>query len=133
MGLDTWIGRLAENRRALALVGLLTAFAGVGLVLNPAHLSALELLGFPLLLVGCALFVWIVWPKTRAILPEQTLGQKFLHWITWKGRLIRLFPVAGVALLAGDLAYNFRVSASPALLTEDLFVLLTATSFLTYG
>jgi exosortase/archaeosortase family protein len=43
-----------------------------------------------------------------------------------------LFPIAGVGIIAADLAYNFFLSSSPDLLTEDIMVLLTATVLLGY-
>jgi exosortase/archaeosortase family protein len=43
-----------------------------------------------------------------------------------------LFPIAGVGIIAADLAYNFLLSSSPDLLTEDVLVLVTATVLLAY-
>jgi exosortase/archaeosortase family protein len=62
----------------------------------------------------------------------RSLGSRLLEWLTLEGRLVRLFPIAGVGIIAADLAYNFLVSASPALLTEDIMVLLTAAVLLGY-
>ena len=133
MGLDEWAARLSKHRRAVALVGLITAFTGVSMVLNPTHAVGIEWSGLPVLVAGFALFVWVVWPQSSTAAPRQTLGARFLRWITWHGRLARLFPVAGVALVAADLAYNLFLSASPALLTEDILVLLTAAALVGHG
>jgi exosortase/archaeosortase family protein len=134
MGLDTWIGRLAENRRAVVLVSLILAFTGLTMVLNPTHATELLWVGFPLLVVGLTLLVWATWPaagaKTR--FEPRSLGSRLLLRLTLQGRLVRLFPIAGVGIIAADLAYNFLLSSSPALLTEDIMVLLTATVLLGY-
>jgi exosortase/archaeosortase family protein len=134
MGLDTWISRLAKNRRALALVGLIVAFTGVSMVLNPTHWREMEWVGIPFLVVGFAILAWAAWPKTFERRPEtQSLGSRLIHTLTWQGRLVKLFPVAGIGVIAADLAYNFLLSSSPDLLTEDIIVLLTAAVLLAYG
>jgi exosortase/archaeosortase family protein len=43
-----------------------------------------------------------------------------------------LFPAAGILLIVADLAYNFLLSTSHDLLTEDIIVLLTAATLLAY-
>jgi exosortase/archaeosortase family protein len=134
MGLDKWIGRLAKNRWALALVGLIVAFTGVSMVLNPTHWKEMEWVGIPFLVVGFAILAWAAWPKTFERRPEtQSLGSRLIHTLTWQGRLVKLFPVAGIGVIAADLAYNFLLSSSPDLLTEDIIVLLTAAVLLAYG
>src|SRR5712692_6572279 len=127
MGLDTWISRVAKNRRALALVGLVVAFTGLTMVLNPTHSVGLEWIGIPLLIAGVAVLVWATWSGADAArLATRSLGSRLLHRLTLQGRLVRLFPVAGVGIVVADLAYNLLLSPSPSLLTEDIMVLLTA-------
>jgi exosortase/archaeosortase family protein len=134
MGLDKWIGRLAKNRRALALVGLIVAFTGVSMVLNPTHWREMEWVGIPFLVAGIAILAWAARPKAVGPrLETQSIGSRLIHWVTWQGRLVPLFPAAGVGLIAADLAYNFLLSSSPDLLTEDIMVLLTAGVLLAYG
>jgi exosortase/archaeosortase family protein len=134
MGLDTWISRLAKNRRALALVGLIVAFTGVSMILNPTHWREMEWVGIPFLIAGFAILARAGWPKRGDRQFETgSLGSRLIHWLTWRGRLVPLFPVAGIALIAADLAYNFLLSSSPDLLTEDIMVLLTAGVLLAYG
>jgi exosortase/archaeosortase family protein len=133
MGLDKWIGRLWEHRRAVALAGLIVAFTGLTMVLNPTHAMELVWIGFPLLVAGLALLAWATWPgAAEPRFETRSLGARLLHGLTLQGRLVRLFPIAGVGIIAADLAYNFLLSSSPALLTEDVMVLLTATVLLGY-
>jgi len=133
MGLDTWVSRLAKNRRAVALVSLILAFTGLTMVLNPTHATELAWIGIPLLVTGVALLAWATWPKAVVGQSEtQSLGSRLLHRLTLRGRLVRLFPAAGVGIIAADLAYNFLLSSSPALLSEDIMVLLTAGVLLGY-
>jgi len=133
MGLEAWTARLSIHRHAVGLIGLLMAFTGISLVLNPTHAAEFAWLGVPILALGFGLFVWVVWLPTETVFPAPTLGARFLDFVTWHGSLSRLFPLAGIALIAADLAYNMVLSRSPALLAEDILVLLTAAAFLGYG
>jgi exosortase/archaeosortase family protein len=114
-------------------MGLIVAFTGLTMVLNPTHATELVWIGIPLLVAGLALLAWATWPKaTESRLETRSLGSRLIHLLTWQGRLVRLFPIAGVGIIAADLAYNFLLSSSPALLTEDIMVLLTAAVLLGY-
>ena len=133
MGLERWMSRLVQHRRGVALTSLMVAFTGLTMVLNPTHAAGLEWIGIPLLVGGVALLVWATWPSAiEARIETQSLGSRLLHRLTLEGRLVRLFPIAGVGIIAADLTYNFFLSSSPALLTEDIMVLLTATILLGY-
>ncbi len=134
MGLAAWAERMSRHRRALGLVGLLVAFTGVSMVLNPTHATSLVALGIAFLVVGIALFAFLVWPRTEApAAARESMGSRLIHRLTIRGRLIPLFPVFGVAIVVLDLGYNFFLSQTPALLTEDIIVLLSAATLLTYG
>ncbi len=135
MGLEAWAAKMATHRRALGLVGLLVAFTGVSMVLNPTHATDLTWIGVVLLVVGAVLFAILLWPQAAAQAPVETpsLGARLIRRLAWDGRLIRLFPALGVALVVLDLGYNLVLSASPALLTEDIIVLLSAAALLGYG
>jgi exosortase/archaeosortase family protein len=133
MGLDTWISRLAKNRRGLALMGLIIAFTGLTMVLNPTHATELAWIGISLLVAGVALLAWATWERaSETVFESESVGSRLLYRLTLRGRLVRLFPVAGIGIIAADLAYNFLLSPSPALLTEDIMVLLTAAVLLGY-
>jgi exosortase/archaeosortase family protein len=134
MGLETWTSRLAAHRRAVALVSLIVAFTGLTMVLNPTHAVELVWIGFPLLVAGLALFLWATWSSAAdAQVETRSLGSRLVQLLTLKGRLVRFFPIAGVGVIAADLAYNFLLSSSPDLLTEDIMVLLTASVLLGYS
>lgn len=134
MGLEALAVRLSKHRRAMDLVGLIVAVTGVSMVLNPTHWTGMEWIGLPILVAGAALLARTAWPRgARPAGETRSLGARLLWWLTWDGRLVRMFPVVGIALIVGDLTYNFLLSASPALLTEDTFVLLTAAALVTYG
>jgi exosortase/archaeosortase family protein len=134
MGLDTWISRLAKNRRGLALIGLIVAFTGLTMVLNPTHAPELQWIGLPILVAGAALLAFLMWPGAK-FRPEErsSMGALFIHRLTLQGRLVRFFPGLGIALIVADLGYNVFLSASPALLTEDVLVLLSAAALVGYG
>ncbi len=134
MGLEAWAERMAAHRKALGLVGLIVAFTGVSMVLNPTHATSLIWIGAVLLVAGAALFTFLVWPRTAAAGAERpSMGSRLIQRLALRGQLIPFFPVFGVALVAIDLVYNLLLSASPAILTEDILVLLSAAALLGYG
>ena len=134
MGLAAWAGRWSSHRRALGLVSLLVAFTGVSMVLNPTHATSLVWVGLALLVAGVGLFAFLVWPRTAAPAAEKpSMGSRLIRALSWDRRLVPFFPVFGVAIVVLDLTYNYVLSASPALLTEDIIVLLSAAALLAYG
>lgn len=126
---------LARHRTASSLAALLLVFAGVDLLLNPPKGALIEFLAIPFLAAGLLLFAAAFWPEGRPAVPvqEDTLASRLLHRLTFRGRLVRWFPVLGVAIVVTDLAYNAYLSPTPALLTEDTIVLLFAASLLAYN
>jgi len=134
MEIMRWVAALQRRRRTMILVALVTTFAGFALVLNQPERTSLAWVGVPLAAVGAAMLVGIVWPA-RTRLPEAppSLASTLIRRATWNGRLVRLFPMVGVMMLAADLLYNLKLSASPALQTEDTIVILAACVFIVYG
>src|SRR5256712_986234 len=134
MEIMRWVAALQRRRRTMILVALVTAFAGVALVLNQPERTSLAWVGIPLVAVGVAMLVRIVWPAgTRLPEAPPSLASALIRRATWNGRLVRLFPMVGVMMLAADLLYNLKLSASPALQTEDTIVILAASVFIVYG
>jgi exosortase/archaeosortase family protein len=134
MALKTWVTRLVDSRSLVILVTLLTTAAGVALLIDRPKRSALEWLGLPLVVGGGGLLMWILWPSSRAgTQGPDSLATQFLRLVTLDGRLVRLFPAMGVGLIVADLAYNWTLSSSPALQTEDTIVLLAAATLLGYA
>ena len=134
MRLDALATLAERHRRALILVALLSAFAGVDLLINRPKGSELQWLALPFLAIGGALFAWAVWPRdVAAAEPAPSLAGRLLQRVTGQGRLVRAFPAIGVAIAVLDLAYNAALSATPALLTEDTIVLLAAATLIAYG
>ena len=129
-----WVAALQRRRRVMILVALVTTFAGLALVLNQPERTSLAWVGIPLVAVGVAILVGIVWPAgTRLPEAPPSLASTLIRRATWNGRLVRLFPMVGVMMLAADLLYNLKLSASPALQTEDTIVILAASVFIVYG
>lgn len=126
MGLRAWAAILASHRRAMGLVGLLVAFTGLSMLLNPTHAAGLSWLGSVLVALGVLLFAIFVWPTIAEVVAPRSLGARLIYRLTWRARLVPYFPVIGAALAIIDLAYNVLFSATPALQTEDLMVQLSA-------
>jgi len=134
MEIMRWVAALQRRRRTMILVALVTTFAGVALVLNQPERTFLAWVGIPLVAVGVAMLVGIVWPAgTRLPEAPPSLASTLIRRATWNGRLVRLFPMVGMMMLAADLLYNLKLSASPALQTEDTIVILAASVFIVYG
>lgn len=96
--------------------------------------TVLEWLAIPLLAAGAATFAWTVWPRTSMPTENgQSIASRIVRRLTLDGSLIPLFPVLGVGIVVADLTYNFLLSATPALQTEDTIVLLAAATLLGYG
>ena len=133
MGLDRWTAFAAQHRRTMILLALVSTFAGVALVLDRPKGTILEWFAAPLLAVGGGVFAYVVWPGASAETQmRDSLASRFLHFVTFRGRLQSAFPALGVAIIVVDLAYNMLLSATPALQTEDTIVLLAAATLLGY-
>jgi len=122
----------ARGASGLAILALLTTFAGVGLLIDRPKGSILEWLGVPFIVLGGAIFAWAVWPFHPSDLETNTLANRLLRWLTWDGKLVRSFPAIGVGMALADISYNLALSATPALQTEDTIVLLTASALIAY-
>src|SRR2546427_7510777 len=134
MGIMGWVAIAQGHRRETILAALVTTFAGVGLLLNQPERTSLAWVGIPLVAGGAAMLVGIVWPASTR-LPEAppSLASSLIRRATLNGKLERLFPMIGVMILTADLVYNLKLSASPALQTEDTIAILAACVFLGYG
>ena len=134
MGLDRWTAFAERHRSLVVLTALLVTFGAVALVLDRPKGAVEMWFALPLFAAGAALFAWVLWPTGRPVAEaEPTLATRLIRFLTVRGRLTKLFPVAGVAIIVADLAYNFIVSATPAFLTEDIMVLLLGATLLGYG
>lgn len=134
MALEALAAFASRQRRWMALFALVSTFAGVALAIDRPKGTILEWLAAPLLAVGGAIFAWVVWPRTtETIGANESLANRFLRRVTFGGRLVPLFPAMGVGIVLADLAYNFTLSATPGLYTEDTIVLLAAASLIGYG
>ena len=134
MSIIGWVAVAQRHRRATILAALVTTFAGVGLLLNQPERTSLAWVGIPLVAGGTAMLVGIVWPAgTRLPEAPPSLASSLIRHATLNGKLDRLFPMIGVMILTADLVYNLKLSASPALQTEDTIAILGACVFLGYG
>src|SRR2546425_1845678 len=134
MGVMSWVTALQRRRRSMILIALITTFAGLALVLNQPERPSLAWGGIPLVAGGGTILVGIFWrASTRLHESAPSLASSLIRRATWDGRLVRLFPMLGVMILAADLLYNLKLSASPGLQTEDTIVIIAASVFMVYG
>jgi archaeosortase C (PEF-CTERM variant) len=133
MDTEAWAAFAALHRRVIVLFALLTTFAGVALIIDQPKGTVLEWLSVPLLVGGGSVFAWALLPRhAQGVESPPSLASRLLRRLTWQGRLVSLFPIFGIAIVLADIGYNLTVSATPALQTEDIIVLLGAATIIAY-
>src|SRR5947208_17111023 len=98
MDFRLWLRNQRRHHIVLLFPALLTAVAGIDLLLTRARGSEIQWLAVPFLVTGAPLFVWAVCPWSSA--PETStpsLATRRLRIITCTGRLVRYSPVLGSA------------------------------------
>ena len=133
MNLDAWAAIATRHRKAVGFVALLTTFAGLALIIDRPKEDAVEWLALPLFAAGGALFAWTAWPHSEiGAVPSDSIARRLLNRITLGGRLVPVFPGIGVGIVLLDIGYNWFLSATPAIQTEDTIVLLAAATLMSY-
>ncbi len=133
MYLRAWATFAARHRWIISFLALVTTFAGVALVIDQPKGTPLEWLAPPLLIGGGSAFAWASLPRPISDSRSgASISSRLLRRITWQGRLVSFFPVIAIAIVLSDLVYNLALSATPALQTEDIIVLLAAATLLVY-
>jgi len=133
MNLESWRQIAARFHRPIILTALAATLVGATLITADPGGSVLALAGFPFLFAAGALFTWAAWAAAEPGSPPQfSLADRLLHRITIGDRAVPLFPLFGVGIVLADLAYNWILSATPAIQTEDTIVLLAAATLVAY-
>lgn len=128
------VGWAKGHRNVLVVAALVFVLAGVDLLVNRPKDLGVQWFSVPLLGVGLAILALVLWPtaKPGPRPVKDTLARRFLWWVTWRGRLVPLFPVAGIAVIVADLAFNAFVSSTPELLVHDQAVLFFGGTLIAY-
>lgn len=134
MDINRAVGWAKGHRTALVVTGLIFVLAGADLLLNRPKDLGVQWAAVPLLAAGFAILVLIFWPTARPgpHPPGDSLAHRLLWWATARGRLVPFFPIVGLAVVLGDLAYNAFLSAEPNLLTHDQGALLLGGVLIAY-
>jgi len=133
MKFDWWTEFAARHRQAVALAALVVTFAGVALLIDRPKGTVLEWLALPFLVAGGALFALAVWrSRETGAAPFGSMAGKLIDRITLHGKLIPIFPPVGAGIVLVDIGYNWFLSATPAIQTEDTMVLLAAATLICY-
>src|SRR6266581_998241 len=133
MNLESWRQIAARFNRPIILTALAATLVGATLITADPRGSVLALAGFPFLVAAGVLFAWSAWSAREPGAPPQfSLADRLLHRVTFAGRAVPLFPLFGVGIVLADLAYNWILSATPAIQTEDTIVLLAAATLVAY-
>src|SRR3990170_3380335 len=109
------VGWTKGYRNALVVVAFILLLAGGDLLLNRPEGAGVQWFSVPFLAAGLGILALIAWPtaKPGPRPPTDTLARRLLHWASWDGRLVTVFPVFGIVVIVADLAYNTYASASP--------------------
>jgi len=133
MRLDSWTKWVARHRSVVILLTLISTFAGIALAIDQPKGTILGWFALPLFVVGGTLFTWAVWPPRQvAASSPDSMATRLLGRITLSGRLVPFFPAVGAGIVLADLGYNWFLSATPAIQTEDTIVLLAAGTLIAY-
>ncbi|MBI4416995.1 MAG: archaeosortase/exosortase family protein [Euryarchaeota archaeon] len=134
MDLPRAVGWAKGHRNVLVVAAIIFVFAGADLLINRPKGEGIQWFSAPLLGAGFGLLALIFWPTAKpGPMPRgDTLAHRLIRWATWRGRLVPLLPLLGLAIVVGDLAFNALLSAVPALLTHDLVALLFGAALLVY-
>jgi archaeosortase C (PEF-CTERM variant) len=125
--------RARRHRSVVVLAGAALLLVGVDLLLSPPKGAWLGAFGLPFVLAGLGLLALVLWQAGPIVATERpTLAAALLARLTANGRLVPFFPLAGVVVLAADVAFNAFLSATPGVGTQDSIVLLLGGMLLAY-
>ena len=104
-------------------VGLVMAFVGVNLQLL-THIEAARSFGIGLIILGLALAIyWVRVIETavrkRKLVRRRDLADRFVHYLTLKGRLRPWLPILGIVVILIDLGWNLGIARSTEFLSQD--------------
>lgn len=128
----------AKDNTLPLLMGILVTFVGLDLLLNLPKNKTIE----PLSVVFLAVGGWILWRTVRRTdnqkavhsdESEKTLASRLILAIIFKGKARMILPIAGALTVLADLLYNRYLSATPALLTEDIILLSAGLVLMAYN
>lgn len=126
---------LRRHRTVVLFAALVMLAAGLDLLLNSPEPGRFEILSLPFLVGAAFLLAVLFWPAAGVAEPkpvEETLGHRFLNRVTLGGRLLPYFPLAGIILIALDVAYNVYLSPTSSLQIHDTVAILFAVSLVAY-
>jgi archaeosortase C (PEF-CTERM variant) len=104
-------------------VGLILAFVGVNLQLL-THIVPVRWFGLGLIIVGLGKAVyWVRFientAKKRKLIRRKDLADRFIHYLTLKGRLRPWLPILGIIVILIDLGWNLGIARSTEFLSQD--------------
>jgi archaeosortase C (PEF-CTERM variant) len=111
------------------LPGLIMLFGGLDVLILVSHTSRF---------VGLALFIaggTLVYYSAGGLIKEEqgNLGSKIMSSLTLDGRLLPLFPAAGLSLIIFVVFFNLRFTGALDLGSHDYVTLLLGITLLAYG
>ena len=127
---------LRRHRNVVVFAAFILLVAGLDLLLNPPIEGRIEILSLPFLASAAFLFAIVFWPTKVGVPaeapPSNTLAHRFLKRVTFGWRLVPLFPLAGIAIIALDVMYNFLIADFPVLQIHDTVTIMFGVSLIAY-
>jgi len=116
------------QKKWLLLPGLILLFGGLDVLILLSHTS--RLVGLTLFITGGGM----VYYSAGGIIKEEqgNLGTKIMNGLTLDGRLVPLFPAAGISLIIFVIIFNIRFTGSLDLGSHDYVTLLLGGTLLAY-
>lgn len=108
----------------LAFIGLNTWFL--------THIPLLRVVG-TLLIIFSLITIGYYMKYIPEIKRKKNLDEKFIYFLSFKGRLLPLFPVIGVGLITTDIYYNLFLTSVHEFLTLDYLVLTLGVVLIMYN
>ncbi len=132
-----------DGKRYGFFIGMIILFGGFSLAILLSHLSR----AFGFLLIAIGLVIMYLTRDTATSLfgtrkridgdgdekEYKNLGQRFIDLITLDGRLKPFFPILGIILLAGIMAFNILIADEFSLGSNDYVALLLAGALIAYN
>lgn len=127
---------LRRHRNVVVFAAFVLLVAGLDLLLNPPIEGRIEILSLPFLASAAFLFAIVFWPTKVGVPaeapPSNTLAHRFLKRVTLGWRLVPFFPLAGIAIIALDVMYNFLIADYPVLQIHDTVTIMFGVSLIAY-
>ncbi|MDI6887175.1 MAG: exosortase/archaeosortase family protein [Candidatus Thermoplasmatota archaeon] len=122
-----------ELKNLRILIGVIILFAGIDVTILTSHLS--RWVGVLMIFIGLAILLSGIkaMPKIRKEVELKNLGARLINFISFKGRLIKWFPIVGIGIINVVFLYNIALTSALSLASFDYSTILLGAMFISYN